>query len=461
MKKSVLAILFCMYALVSVNAQDTPNPSSNLQTLPSGSYVIAMDNTLQGIGNLGTYAKFNMKSYGLIAHLLNSNIKLKWVILAGKAKDAADFTVNAELVTPSFLGAVSRNFKSGPLVIFPADTTGVSSHINSFYTSQGLTGNNRPKIFRTTDPVTVDIRYDLTGFKPKAAILDDGGNENIHRDYFIDAGISALNYSIMSGIDLNSCYTFASEPHNGKSGAVVDSAIVNIKRFVQTGRNFLAQCHAVTTYENNPLGRFQTTGGIDNINRGTGTNVNVSDPDLAFYQYEGAFNASDGGSVKNWALLPGSTTSGTGFNKIYGNGADAGAYGATQTKLVSGLGGLVFYLGNHNFDLSNEANISGMRMYMNAFLMPTQLPGACLSSMPLPVKLASFQGNLNNNKVNLKWTIAENEIAEKFEVEKSVDGENFTTAALVFSSEKNGMANYQYAEAMKTEKVFYRLRMTD
>ncbi|MFZ4771418.1 MAG: hypothetical protein ACOYLO_14640, partial [Ferruginibacter sp.] len=59
--------------------QDLPNPGSNLQTLPSGSYIIAMDNTNQS----NTAGNFNLKSYGLIVHLLNNNVRMRWVITAG------------------------------------------------------------------------------------------------------------------------------------------------------------------------------------------------------------------------------------------------------------------------------------------------------------------------------------------------------------------------------------------
>jgi hypothetical protein len=79
----------------------------------------------------------------------------------------------------------------------------------------------------------------------------------------------------------------------------------------------------------------------------------------------------------------------------------------------------------------------------------------------LPVKLVSFNGNLNNKKVTLQWVVAENEIADKFEIEKSLDGTNFSTAAVVFGSDKTGTENYQFAETMNSDKVFYRLRMTD
>ena len=80
---------------------------------------------------------------------------------------------------------------------------------------------------------------------------------------------------------------------------------------------------------------------------------------------------------------------------------------------------------------------------------------------PLPVKLTSFQGDLNNNKVSLNWTVASNETTDHFEVERSIDGNNFSTAALVFATEKTGDESYQYSELMSAEKVFYRLRMTD
>src|SRR5437762_11154298 len=98
MKKLLLALL-CMIVFTSVQSQNTdlPSPVSNNQTLPSGSYVIAMDNTNQ-LNNSGI---FNYKAYGLIVTLLNNNFKVKWVIKAGKAKDGIDFTVNATKIKPT------------------------------------------------------------------------------------------------------------------------------------------------------------------------------------------------------------------------------------------------------------------------------------------------------------------------------------------------------------------------
>ena len=81
----------------------------------------------------------------------------------------------------------------------------------------------------------------------------------------------------------------------------------------------------------------------------------------------------------------------------------------------------------------------------------------------LPIHLISFQGNMNkNNKVTLNWTVADNEIANNFEVERSFNGRDFTTVGVVFASEKMGTENYMFYETTSgTDKVMYRLKMID
>ncbi len=80
----------------------------------------------------------------------------------------------------------------------------------------------------------------------------------------------------------------------------------------------------------------------------------------------------------------------------------------------------------------------------------------------LLIKLLTFEGRLDNNKIRLQWTIDENQAADRFEVEKSIDGRNFAIAALVFTSEKAGNENYAFFETMTdTDKIFYRLKMID
>ncbi len=367
------------------------------------------------------------------------------------------------------VGAVSRNFIAGPFVIFAADTAGVTALIDGFYSGGGLTGNDRPRVFRLSSSVSnVDIRYDMTGFAPKAAILTDGGNQAIHVGYMTVCSITSVNYFLSAGNDLlTKCYTFASEPHNDKSGAAVNAAITAIKSFVQAGGNFLAQCAAVENYENNPLGRFQTTTGVTVGNTNIGTTLNYPNPDLSFSQFNGAYNASSGGSTKNWTIAGGTNNE---HNHATGTGANSSVIGASVSKMRTGTGGLVFYIGNHQFKLSNGiGDINGIRMYMNAFLTPVSINNSCTIGQPLlvtlPVKLISFTANLVKSKVNLTWTTSQESNTSHFVIERSYDGVNFSDAGVMFAyGNSNEVRNYSFADNgadLQATIIYYRLHMVD
>jgi len=85
----------------------------------------------------------------------------------------------------------------------------------------------------------------------------------------------------------------------------------------------------------------------------------------------------------------------------------------------------------------------------------------CVQNVTLPVSLTSFAGSLNNNKISLQWAVAQNEDADHFELERSTDGKDFMTAAVVMPSFKSGSESYSNNEIMKSEKVYYRLKVLD
>lgn len=459
MRKTVLTIFYCLFILLSRSQNtDLPGPTPNLQTLPLGSYVIAMDNSLQ----VNSTGDFNLNAYGLLVYLLNNNVHLKWSIKAGKAKDGTDFTAMAEQIKPGLIaGGVSRNFKAGPFVIFASDTAGVGALIDAFYSSATLTGANRPQVYRLTAAASnVDIRYDLTGFRPKAAILTDGGNQAIHLAYMTTASIPSANYATSAGTDLlSNCFTFASEPHNTKTGTAVNNAISAIRDFVTKGGNFLAQCEAIDNYENNTLGRFQTTGGLTIANANVGTTLNYSNPDLSFSQYEGSYDASSGGSLKNWKFV--GTTINNEHNHATGTGTNATVIGASVAKLYYDKGGLVFYVGNHSFTTSTSAGINGIRMYMNAFLTPSNTNCPELLFNPLSIKLVQFNADTKSGKTNLTWTLSGNEMVQQCSVEKSIDGSFFSPVRIVSSTSKSGQESYQFPDALSDSKKYYRIAIKD
>ena len=438
------------------------------QTLPGGSYVIPMDNTLQ----TNTAGNFNLKAYGLIVYLLNNNVKVKWSIKSGKSKDGIDFTATSEQLLPSLVsGGVSRNFKGGPFLIYAADTTGLAALITGFYTANSLTGNNRPKVYRLTATASnVEIRYDMSGFKPKALILNDGNNSDIHIAFMTNCGITTSNYATGPATNLSTaCYTFASEPH---TTTIATTAINAVKTFVQNGGNFLAQCAAIETYENNSAGHFHTTNGITVANNNvTAASTIYPNADLSFSQYEGAFDIAVTGSVKNWTLASGSL-----FINNEQNHATGGTMvtqtpiGASVAKLTAAAlpGGYVFYLGNHDFgSVTAIESINGMRMYMNAFLTPVAINSNCTIGGPLPVKYLSFDAVVNNKAVLLKWVTAQETNNSHFEVERSFDNSSFSTIGMVMDGfAVNGTGkSYQFKdnspELQNRSIVYYRLKQFD
>lgn len=408
---------------------------------------------------------FNIKAYGLIVALLNRNIKLKWIITAGKAKDGTDISVNATRIKPTAGSAAVYDFKAGPFVIFPADTTGVSFIVDSFNTAISI-ANQRINIYKTNASVTADVRYDLSGFIPKGSVLTDGNNAAIHIANYTTAKVPSTNYQTIAAAELTArCFTFVSEPHNTNTGASTDQAIAAIKTFIVFGGNFLAQCHAVVTFENNIEGRFQTTTGNTDANSGLGTAITYPNPDLSFSQYEGKYNISKGGSVQNWRI------GGPGKNNFHHHAiaiADPTVVGASVSKQVSGPGGLVFYLGNHRFEdqLTTLTSINGMRMFMNAFLTPNILNQNCNagdSILPLSVNLVSFYGNKDiHNKLKLGWKISNNEFVDRIEIQMKNNDYDFITIASVNGSQKKGEEDYSLNESLNTEgKILYRLKMID
>jgi hypothetical protein len=66
-----------------------------------------------------------------------------------------------------------------------------------------------------------------------------------------------------------------------------------------------------------------------------------------------------------------------------GTGANTSIIGTSVSKLYYDKGGLVFYIGNHSFPTNSQAGIKGIRMYMNAFLTPSNTNCPVLTFMPL------------------------------------------------------------------------------
>lgn len=474
MKPTVQFLLYIFTSLLvqSQNTKDLPLPAANLQTLATGSYVIPMGNTLQ----VNASGYFNLRSYGLVIHLLNNDVKIKWVIKAGKLKDGIDFSGTAEKILPSSASAVTCNFLGGPFVIAAADTAGVAALVQTFYANNSLTGNDRPAVYKLTASASnVDIRYDLTGFIPKVAILNDGGNAAIHAGYLQKAAAPTANYQVAMATDLISkCYTFASEPH-ADTAAIGSSKIDAVKTFVTYGGNFLAQCEAVLSYENRSNGYFQTTTGIVKENSSISpSSLAYPNADLSFSQFQGDFSISQGGSIRNWQLVAFGSYKNNAHNHAH-NTTGSVPVGASVSKLNSSdkAGGLVYYIGNHEFtSATSYPSINGIRMYMNAVLTPVSLNLDCsigsIRMYVLPLIAEKFTVSQKNGYAELSWVSYDLSSVTRYIIEVSTNGSDFRQTGIVTSATASvGTAvkmTYTFREPIRVAKgslLYYRLRSKD
>ncbi|QHL87062.1 T9SS type A sorting domain-containing protein [Nibribacter ruber] len=82
---------------------------------------------------------------------------------------------------------------------------------------------------------------------------------------------------------------------------------------------------------------------------------------------------------------------------------------------------------------------------------------------PLPVELALFEGISRGNRVELKWTTATEINNDRFEVERSMDGKEFSVIGTVHGAgTSNTLQTYSFSDMEASEgTVYYRLNQID
>lgn len=74
--------------------------------------------------------------------------------------------------------------------------------------------------------------------------------------------------------------------------------------------------------------------------------------------------------------------------------------------------------------------------------------------------ISNFSGNSTNSSNRLSWTIASNQSVSSFEVEKSTNGKDFKTIAVLVATEKFTTETYTYVDtSISGDQIMYRLRV--
>jgi len=224
--------------------------------------------------------------------------------------------------------------------------------------------------------------------------------------------------------------------------------------------NLITQCWTFSTVSHNgatPIdGAGSVTSQLNNTSQLATPYLNIGSNITISFNYQRV--AVSGGSRTLKIYLVDTSGVQTILDNIVLNDANYNSYSNTfDNSNTPGnhfpIEGKIMFQFSDNVSVSfDDLNISADYFY----------PGGCPPAQsPLPVMLMSFQGNMNNGKVSLQWSVAENELGDHFEVQRSADGVTFETAAVVMATDKYGTESYSYSETTNAEKIYYRLKMVN
>lgn len=87
------------------------------------------------------------------------------------------------------------------------------------------------------------------------------------------------------------------------------------------------------------------------------------------------------------------------------------------------------------------------------------------STSPLPLTLLEFKGRLDNNNVMLDWRTADELNTDKFVIERSIDGRNYTTIGEIKAYNTAGTHFYNFTDPsvnlLPASVIYYRLKQLD
>lgn len=386
--------------------------TANLQTIKTGSLIIAMDTILQSKPGY-----FNLKAYGLVNALLQNEIPVKWVIKKGKAKNGTDFSTTSLGVTRIFPDTLTlasvTSFNSGPFIIDSSWVSAALPIISSY-------GGNVSVYKLNANAINVDVRYTLS-FIPRIAVLNSSsssGADTIIRYQLQEAGFYSWNYTLFTPINTifnqNTVYSLLADTHI----AATDTAHANpIKRYVKYGSNFFVQCAALGAYEN--IDTMLTTKGVDSLS--SGASFVYSNNDLPIAQFHGTIS-NPWGEYQNWKLKTGSVMNTTYAYDVISRTGGIHFLSAAKLKTPAEKGGNIYYLCSHDYYYPNSTpytpnqnnKINGRRVFMNSIFVPpsdtigldfrTELKLKMTACPGLPVKNESFCMNfvISNNGYRAK-----------------------------------------------------------
>ena len=196
-------------------------------------------------------------------------------------------------------------------------------------------------------------------------------------------------------------------------------------------------------------------------NTGTATNFSVRAFESVLQNgTSGAAMGTTGLLNKTWVITPTTTTGLNVTSNFSWNAIDEGNTFNRNNAAV----GRNANSGNTWFRASANAAATGTNPYSLTATGITSFSSFSIFSETtvLPVTFLNFSGELKGKQVQLKWTTGAEINNKGFNVERSLNGTDFTAIAFVTASNINTTVhNYQFIDEVKGKRIYYRLQQVD
>jgi hypothetical protein len=322
-------------------------------------------------------------------------------------------------------------------------------------------------------------------FNNAVQITGTGSPLSIGAKYKFNYAIPSLNLDAVVTIDgmVNAVMATAASPSIDDDAAANETNTTNTQSALFAPRIMPDQVLSCT----NRSGYVEFT--VRFYNHYTGNAAPVPGTEVAVSNLNFLHFDMDGGTVGNDGYFRE-----IGYVKVI-NASNPVNYGATGTELTNGgnIGGWLLTNGsiNERNGVSRCAEVIQKSVYNNAqtaisfrmgydykapstncsaiAMQPTRQYGSRFGcfNLPapviLPVSLLSVGVSYNDGKATVNWTSAQEQNLDRYEIQRSTDGETFEAVGYVKAANKPTVQQYQFADNVpqNAKYIFYRLRMID
>lgn len=158
-----------------------------------------------------------------------------------------------------------------------------------------------------------------------------------------------------------------------------------------------------------------------------------------------------GGAVTGNNKALGSSWAGSDTYRTFGSNSDKWGTSVTYSDVNAG-----------NFGVAISANLTSLSALPTARIDNVRVT-IHYDNTTLPIQLLDFEASRKEQAVQLKWNTASEQNNDYFEIERSLDGENWDRITSIDGAGNSGnLLNYQFLDSEAPEaRLYYRLKQVD